>query len=326
MSKGQVKYILKKVLSLLITLYIVITINFFLFRIMPGNAVRLMFLDPRVSKENIDLMMKKFGLDKPLWMQYLIYIRETVSGNLGISFWKNEPVINIIMSRLPQTIILLTIAIIVSTSLGIILGAYSAWRKGSLTDSVILGLSLITYSIPSFWNGILLLLVFSFWLNLFPLGGTGSIGISHASLMEQILDFAWHSTLPLITLILYYLGGYVMIMRNSMLDVLSEDYIVAAYAKGLSDKRILWRHAVRNALLPVTTVTALNFGWMIAGVIEVEVVFSWPGVGRLVYDAIIQRDYPLLQGAFLIIAISVIIANFISDIIYGFLDPRIRKG
>ncbi|RLG60792.1 ABC transporter permease, partial [Candidatus Geothermarchaeota archaeon] len=136
MSKGQVKYILKKVLSLLITLYIVITINFFLFRIMPGNAVRLMFLDPRVSKENIDLMMKKFGLDKPLWMQYLIYIRETVSGNLGISFWKNEPVINIIMSRLPQTIILLTIAIIVSTSLGIILGAYSAWRKGSLTDSV----------------------------------------------------------------------------------------------------------------------------------------------------------------------------------------------
>lgn len=324
--RGTLKFLLKKTVSMLLTIYVVITINFFLFRIMPGNAINLMFLDPRVSKENIDLMMKKFGLDQPLWMQYLIYLRETLSGNLGISFWKNEPVIDIIMSRLPQTIILLGIAIIISTALGIVLGAYSAWRHGKLTDSLILGVSLTTYSIPSFWNGLLLLLIFSFWLNLFPLGGTGSIGISHASLIEQVKDFIWHATLPLITLILYYLGGYVIIMRNSMLDVLSEDYILTAYAKGLSDKKILWKHAVRNALLPVTTVTALNIGWMISGVIEVEVVFSWPGVGRLIYDAIIQRDYPLLQGAFLVIALSVIIANFIADVLYGYLDPRIRES
>jgi len=324
--KGTLRFLLKKTISMLLTIYVVITINFFLFRIMPGNAIRLMFLDPRVSKENIDLMMKKFGLDQPLWMQYFIYLRETLSGNLGISFWKNEPVIDIIMSRLPQTIILLSIAIMISTALGIILGAYSAWRHGKLTDSFILSVSLTTYSIPSFWNGLLLLLIFSFWLNIFPLGGTGSIGISHASLIEQVKDFIWHSTLPLITLILYYLGGYVIIMRNSMLDVLSEDYILTAYAKGLSEKKILWRHAVRNALLPVTTITALNIGWMISGVIEVEVVFSWPGVGRLIYDAIIQRDYPLLQGAFLVIALSVIIANFIADVLYGYLDPRIRES
>ncbi len=322
---GLKKFILKKTISTLITLFAVITINFIIFRVMPGNPVHMMFTDPRVSKENIDVMMKRFGLDKPLWMQYFIYVRELFIGNLGISFWKNVPVIDVILGRLPQTIILLSFAILLSTVAGVFLGAYAAWKRGSKIDASILTVSLVTYSVPSFWVGILLLITFSYWLGLFPLGGITTPGIASAPLLDQIIDYLWHMALPLITLFFYYTGGYVLIMRNAMLDVLGEDYITTAYAKGLKEAVIMRKHAMRNALLPVATITALNIGWMIAGVVEVEVVFAWPGLGKLMYDAIMQRDYPLLQGVFLFIAISVILANFLADVIYGYLDPRVRE-
>ena len=321
---GFKEYAIKKAVSLILTVYIIITLNFFLFRIMPGNPID-MVINPRMSLEYRDLMMKRYGLDKPLWEQYFFYVRELFRGNLGISFWKNEPVINLIIQRIPNTLILLSSSFVISAVAGVLLGALSGWKRGSKLDLFITASSLTTYTIPSFWTGLLLLLIFGYKLGMFPLGGTISPGTPPIPLL-RVKDYLWHMVLPSITLFFYYTGGYVILMRSSMLDVLAEDFIVTAWAKGLREFKIMREHAMRNALLPVVTVIAINLGWMLSGVVEIEVVFSWPGLGKLIYDAIMQRDYPLLQGAFFMIAVSVVLANFMADIIYGILDPRIRKG
>ena len=209
--------------------------------------------------------------------------------------------------------------------MGIILGAYAASKQGTKRDTFLSGLAVVSYSLPPFWIGLLFIMVFSYKLRLFPLGGYSSIGISDLPIHLQIMDVAWHLVLPTFVLILYYLGGYILIVRNSMIEILREDFIKAAMAKGLPNRVIIWNHALRNAILPVATIFAINVGWMVAGVIEVEIVFSYPGVGSLIFKAIEQRDYPLLQGAFFIIAVSVLVANFVIDLLYSLLDPRVRR-
>ncbi len=317
---------LRKLGFYLLTFFIILTVNFLIFRLMPGDPVNLMFTDPRVSKENIERVFREFGLDRPLHEQYLIYIWNVLNGNLGISFWKDEPVIDVILSRLPRTIILLSTGLSIATVLGIAIGVYAASRRGRLSDLLATSFAVVTYSLPSFWLGLLLILAFAHYIPIFPLGGFSSIGVSGEPLHIQVLDVMWHLALPTATLVLYYIGGYILITRNSMIDVLHEDFIRTAIAKGLSERRVIWGHAFRTAVLPVATVTAINIGWMVAGVIEVEIVFSYPGVGRLIYDAIIQRDYPLLQGVFMVIAVSVLLANLVIDLIYSYLDPRVRTG
>ena len=322
---GFKEYAVKKAVSLILTVYIIITLNFFLFRIMPGDPAAMMVADPRIPPEMREFVIKRFGLDKPLWEQYFIYIRELFRGNFGISFWKAEPVFSVIVKRIPNTLILLSFAFVISAVVGVLLGAVSGWRRGSKLDVFIVASSLTTYTIPSFWTGLLLLLIFGYKLGLFPLGGTISPGVPPVPLL-RFKDYLWHMVLPSITLFFYYTGGYVILMRSSMLDVLAEDFIVTAWAKGLREFKIMREHAMRNALLPVVTVIAINLGWLLSGVVEIEVVFAWPGLGKLIYDAIMQRDYPLLQGAFFMIAVSVVLANFLADLIYGVLDPRIRRG
>lgn len=318
------EYIAKKIATTTITLFLVISINFLLFRILPGDPTRLLFRDPRVSEEALISLRKKFGLDKPLWMQFVIYIQETLQGNLGWSFHYNQPVLNVVAYRIPNTLLLVGSAAILSTVVGIALGAIAGWKRGTKTDSVLFSFSLITSWLPTFWLGMVLLLIFGYWLGAFPLGGIRTPAVRFPSVFEYWADTLWHMVLPMLALFFWYVGEYVLLMRSSMLDVMTEDYMMTARAKGLRESVILRDHALRNALLPVVTLTTINLGFVVAGAIQTEIVFAWPGVGSLVYDALIMRDYPLLQGTFLILAISVIVANFIADIIYGYLDPRVR--
>ena len=218
----------------------------------------------------------------------------------------------------------------VSTLIAIIVGIYigivAASRQGKKIDVISLTLSLFTYSMPTFWLGIVLIIFFSVTLNLFPTSGMITPGKVFTGWFSQTMDMAKHLFLPALTLSLVLVGQFVLIMRNSLLDVFTEDYITTAKAKGFSEKLVIKKHAVPNAMLPMVTIIAINIGFMIAGAIQIETVFSWPGLGRLMYEALNNRDYPLLQGIFLIVSICVVLANFMADIIYGYLDPRIKSS
>ncbi len=218
---------------------------------------------------------------------------------------------------------LVVTALILSVILGTIFGAIAGWRSGTKLDTVILTISLGMYSVPTFALGIVLMLIFAFLLPVFPLGGL-STPASGFTGFKHIIDVLWHMILPALSILVFYIGEYVLLTRSALVEVLGEDYITTARAKGLKESAILKNHALRNALLPVVTITGLNLAFAIGGVIEAETVFSWPGVGRLLYDAVMKRDYPLLQGVFLLFSVAVVLANFVVDIVYGFIDPRIK--
>ncbi len=315
----------RKALAAIITIVAILCVNFLIFRIAPGDPVRMMFKDPRVSAKALALQRQKFGLDKPLTGQFISYVNQLAHGDLGISFWQRRPVTEVIAERIPATLALVITALIIAVLLGVALGAIAGWKSGTKLDTFILSASLTLYSIPTFALGIILLLVFAYSLSLFPLGGIVTPASGYEG-MAYIRDVAWHMLLPCFSIILWYIGEYVLLTRSSMMDVMGQDYIATARGKGLKESRILISHALRNALLPVVTLTGINVGFAIAGVIEAETVFSWPGVGRLVYDAVLKRDYPLLQGVFLVFAVSVVLANLVIDLIYGFIDPRIKVG
>ena len=319
------QFILKKLTGALITIVAIAIANFAIFRIAPGDPIRMMFKDPRVSAEQLQAMRVKFGLDKSIGGQFIDYVKQLLHGNLGFSFWQKRPVADVIGDRIGQTLILVVTALVIATTLGIILGAISGWRNGSKTDRTILSLSLVLYSIPTFAMGILLLLVFGFILLLFPLGGITTPASGFTGFM-YLKDVLWHMVLPAFSIVLWYVGEYILLTRSSMVEVMDQDYIITAWSKGLRESVILRKHALRNALLPVVTLSGVNFAFAIAGVIEAETVFSWPGIGRLTYDAVMKRDYPLLQGIFLLFAVSVVVANFIVDLIYTRIDPRIKTG
>ncbi len=322
-KKGFGRYIAQKIFASVITIFAIMCVNFVIFRIAPGDPIRMMFRDPRVSGEQMQLMRVKFGLDKPLGGQFLAYLKQLSRGDLGISFWQKRPVMEVIASRIPQTLLLVLTALTIAVILGTSFGAIAGWRSGTKLDTVILTISLAMYSIPTFASGIVFLLVFAFLLSVVPLGGMTTPATGFTGLREM-LDVLWHMILPATSIVIWYIGEYVLLTRSSMVEVLGQDYITTARAKGLKESAILKNHALRNALLPVVTMTGMNLAFAVGGVIEAETVFSWPGVGRLLYDAVMKRDYPLLQGIFFIFAVAIVLANFIIDMIYGFIDPRIK--
>jgi peptide/nickel transport system permease protein len=322
-AKGFVSFVISKFVAAVVTILAITCVNFVIFRMAPGDPVRMMFRDPRVSAEQMQNVREKFDLDKPLSGQFVAYVKELAKGNLGISFWQKRPVLEVIADRIPQTLILVITALVIAVVLGTLLGAMAGWRSGTHFDSIVMSVSLALYSIPTFAMGLLILLVFSFLLAIFPLGGI-STPASGFTGIRQVLDILWHMVLPAISIVFWYVGEYVLLTRSSMIDVLGKAYITTARAKGLKERVVRRGHALRNALLPVVTMTGVNFAFAIGGVIEAETVFSWPGVGRLVYDAVLKRDYPLLQGIFLVFAVSVVLFNLIVDLIYGYIDPRIK--
>ncbi len=317
-------YVLKKLFQALLTIFFVLIINYILFRVMPGDPMAMLMRNPKASAAAIEKTRSLFGLDKPWYVQFGIYLKQLFRGDLGLSFQYKKPVAQVIGTRILPTILLAGLAEIVAIIIGTLIGIVSAWKRGKRVDIISLSFSLVMYSMPTFWLGIILVSIFSVSLRLFPTTGMMTAGMSFPGWFSMAGDVIRHLILPVITLALVMIGEYALIMRNSLLDVLTEDYITTARAKGFTEKYVVRKHAVPNALLPMVTIIAINLGLVIGGTIQVETIFSWPGLGRLMYDALTNRDYPLLQGIFLLVSIAVIGANFIADIIYGYLDPRVK--
>jgi peptide/nickel transport system permease protein len=330
-------YVLRKLAFAAITLVVVVIFNFFLFRILPGDPVRMLFRNPRVTRETQALLRTQFGLDKPVWIdtdklsagdiagaldsQFTAYVSNLLQGNLGISFANRQDVGELLSERVWRTVILVfageTLAIVLGSGVGLI----AAWKRDTPIDAAALMIGLLMWALPTFFLGIILLILAR---GVLPTGGMVTPGYAEEGTAKYWLDVARHLILPTITLAVVSASGFMLIMRSAIGDVLAEDYILTAKAKGLSNLRILRDHALKNAMLPMVTIVALTLGYTVGGAIQVETVFSWPGIGRLIYDSVAKQDYPVLQGTFLLIAVSVILANLIADVLYSVLDPRVK--
>jgi len=322
---GLKEYAVRRGLQTIATFFILITVGFFLFRVMPGDPTAILLLNPRIPPETRQLLRQQLGLDKPLWLQYFYYIKNFFLGEFGYSFHTGKPVVEMIFGyRLINTLVLVGTSVVLAIAIGIALGALAALRRGTKVDVALLTFSLTFYSMPVFWLGMILLVVFAVMLNAFPVGGTVSATLEHASPLAFVVDYLWHMTLPLIALTLIQIGYNFLIVRNTLIDILTEDYITTARAKGLSERAVLFHHALRNAMLPLTTVIALQLAGIFTGAVLTETVFSWEGLGRLLYEAVDTRDYPVLQGLFALITFAFLIANYLADILYAVLDPRVR--
>ena len=318
-----------KLVGAVLSLAFMLVFNFFLFRVLPGDPAKNLTRNRLVPAEQVQALRESFGLGKPLPQQFAGYVRDTLRGDLGISYKFRRPVSDVIAERIWPTVLLLGLSTVLSTIIGLFIGIRGAWRRGSAFDRGSLAVSLALYAMPEFWLGILLLIAFGVGVGplpgLFPTGGISTPGTDMTSL-AGVLDVARHLFLPCLTLTLAYLAEYALVMRSSLLDELGEDYLVTARAKGLRDALVLRRHAVPNALLPTTTLIFLNLGFVVSGAITIETVFSWPGLGLLSYEALRTPDYPVLQGVFLLFSAAVIVANVLADLLYPYLDPRVRTG
>jgi peptide/nickel transport system permease protein len=321
------RYLLRRVSTALFTIGLIVLLNFVLFRAMPGSPERILLgRMPGVTAEVLAATRARWGLDKPLFPdQFVAYVGSTARGDLGFSYAaRGRPVTDVLAQRLGPTLLLFGLGELVAIILGLLLGAYSGWRRGGIVDYLGNGLSLILYSTPYFLLGMGLLLVFATGLGWFPTFGMVTAGATYAGPLEHLADLASHLALPLATVGLGLVGQYAILMRSSVIETLAEDYITTARAMGLREGRVLRHHALPNAMLPTVTLVAINLGYVVAGAITVEVVFNWPGLGTLTVEALSARDYPVLQGVFLLLSVAVVFANLIADLVYGYLDPRVR--
>ncbi len=330
-------YIVKKVIFAIITLVVVLVFNFFLFRVLPGDPVRLLFRNPRLTRQAQAQLRVQFGLDKPVWIdmdklragdlsgaldsQFTAYVSNLLQGDLGTSFDNREDVGQLLSERVWRTVVLVFAGEALAILIGAGVGLIAAWKRGEAIDAAALIIGLLMWALPTFFLGIILLILAR---GVLPSGGMVTPGYADEGTAAYWLDVAKHLILPTITLAVVSASGYMLIMRSSVVDVLAEDYILTAKAKGMSSLQILRDHALKNAMLPMVTIVALSLGTIVAGAIQIETVFSWPGIGRLIYDAVSKQDYPVLQGAFLLLAVSVILTNLLADIFYAVLDPRVK--
>jgi peptide/nickel transport system permease protein len=334
--RGRGGYLLRKIGWALLTIAVVITFNFVLFRVLPGDPAKSGLRDPRLSPAAVEALRERFGVDKELFLdfesgnpldtQYVAYLRALSRGDLGTSYaFRDQAVADMLGQALVNTLWLVIPSQFLSIVIGTALGLFAAWRRGRALDVASLTFSLFMWSLPTFFLGIILLVAGANWFGL-PTSGRITIGADFASFWDLAWDVGSHLLLPTLTLTLVLLGEYMLIMRSSVLDVFGEDYILTARAKGLSTYRIIRGHALRNAMLPMVTLIALNLGFTVAGAIQVEAVYSWPGLGALTVNAVADRDYPVLQGAFLLIAVAVVVANLAAELVYGVLDPRVSEA
>jgi peptide/nickel transport system permease protein len=320
------RYLGRRIAQAIVTIAAIVLLNFVLFRLMPGSPDRVLFRNPNLSPAVVAAVRARWGLDKPLIPDQLVaYVGSTLQGDLGYSFkFRGQPVTSVIAERVGPTVLLVGLGEVISAIVGIGLGAYAGWRRGGLVDRVGSAVSLILYSMPYFVIGMPLIIIFAAGLGWFPTSGMQTVGGAGQSLTDSLGDLASHLALPLATVSLGLIGQYSILMRSAIIETRNEDYITTARAKGLADGRILRAHAFPNAVLPMVTLVAINLGYVISGAITAEIVFSWPGIGTLTIAALSARDYPVLQGIFLLVAISVVVANLLADILYGILDPRVR--
>lgn len=324
------RYIVRRIIFFVITAWAALTINFILPRLMPGNPAEVMIakFQGRLNPQAINALEIAFGINvhQNMLIQYVDYLRRMISGNFGISVsFYPTTVAKVLSQAVPWTIGLFGISTVIAFLLGTILGIRTSWRRSSASSSVVVPLSLFLNSMPYFWFALVIVYVFSFKMGWFPLGGAYS---SNGSLTGFALigSILYHAILPATTIIVTAMGGWLLTMRNNMMSVLSDDFVTFARAKGLPDRVIEYKYAARNAILPSFTGFAMALGFIISGALLTEIVFSYPGVGYLLYQSVLNIDYPLMQAIFLFITIAVLGANFIADIVYIFLDPRVRTG
>jgi peptide/nickel transport system permease protein len=319
-------YIFRRFTEIILIFFVILTVLFLLFRLAPGDPVSRM-VDPNLTPEDARLLIEQLGLDLPIWQQYLVYLKNFAVGYLGISFHYGRPVFDIILDRLPNTVLLFTTSIILSAFVGVFLGKIVSWRKGEPIDTWVTIAALVCHTLFLPWVALIIIWVFAYWVGWFPLTGMISPEVwadPSAGPISKGLDVLHHMALPLITLFLIHFGSYLLVMRSSMLDTLKEDYILTARAKGLDEAAIRNRHAAPNAALPVITSVGLSLAFSINGGALTETVFTWPGLGRELVFAVSNNDYPLALAAFLLIAAVVLVANLVVDLLYAYLDPRIR--
>jgi peptide/nickel transport system permease protein len=319
------RYLGRKLGQAVVTIFAIVVLNFILFRMMPGSPERLLH-NPHLSQQQLDSLRARWGLDKPLIPDQLVaYLQATATGDLGVSIkFQNRPALEVISDFLWPTVLLIGLGEIVAIVIGLTIGAYAGWKRGGVVDKVGTGASLILYSMPYFVIGMPLIIIFAAGLHWFPTSGMSSTSISSQGFIGQLFDIGRHLVLPLATVSLGLIGSYSIIMRSAILETRSEDYMTTARAKGISDSRQLRSHAFPNALLPMVTIIAINLGYVVAGAITAEIVFNWPGLGTLTINALEERDYPVLQGIFLLLSVAVVLANLAADLLYGLLDPRVR--
>jgi len=313
-------YVIKRVAFAIVTVFVALTINFALFRLAPGTAVTNLARVPHATQELRDSLKQQFGLDKSKGEQYVIYLKQLAHGNLGVSFANQQPVSHNLWVALKNTLPMVILGTIFAVVFGTLTGVIAAWRRGTGVEAATVTSALGFYSMPTHWLGLMLVILFT---GILPTGGMTNDFLINPPFWTHVRDLASHIVLPSLTLGLVLYGEYTLIVRSAMLETLGEDYVLTARAKGLKPWTIVRKHALRNAMLPIVTLVALSLGYIVAGAILIETVFSWPGIGRAVYEAVLQRDYPMLQGAFLVLTISVVAFNLLADLFYFKLDPRI---
>lgn len=325
MKVGGLKaYILRRIFQMAVTLLALTIILFLMFRLLPGDPLT-MYLDATIPLEAQKAIKRQFGLDKPLHEQYFLYLANVAKGDFGRSFYHHAPVSELIGERLLNTVILMGTSIALAFVFGVIFGTLLAWKRGSRIEVGGLAAVLIARSAPLFWTGLVALFVFSYTLKWFPIGGMYTPGREFASVFAKFinLDFLHHLIMPSMVAAAYYLAGPTLIMRTSMLEVMREDFVEMANAKGLKESTVMFRHAMRNALLPVVTQLTLMIGFAVGGQVLIETIFRWPGMGRALVLAVQRNDYPMAQAGFFLLGVLVICLNFVTDMLYGYLDPRV---
>jgi len=315
--------LLRRILVLCASIFAIVTFNFFLFHIIPGDPVRLIARSQRLSPESVTALREAYGLDGSLLSQYLRYLSNLAHGDLGYSFTLQENVGDIVGRALWNTMILLTCSTLIVVLVGVAIGVFAGSRQGKRSDSTTVVGSLVFWSLPTFWVGMLLVFTFGVWIGGLPISGITTPNAVYGNVFQYWMDIARHLILPTITLAIVDIAFFVIITRTALVDVLGEDYMLTARGKGLPRRTMVWGHGVRNALLPVVTASVLYISALVAGAIQVEVVFSWPGMGLLTYNSVLSRDYPVLEACFLITSVAVLVANFGADLVYRRLDPRV---
>lgn len=322
----SLRYVVKRLTYSLLILLVAMTFNFFLPRLVPGNPAVTILISKYgyLNPQELKLIESQFHLNGSIWQQFQYYWISLAHGNLGISYYfYPESVGNVILQHLPWTLFLLGTASVISIFIGVFVGTYMGMRNGQFSDSFLSTLSISLFSIPYFWLGLIFQALFAVIITIFPVAQAYSYGETVGPNLPFIWSVLTHAALPLIVLVLTIFPVFALIMRNTMITTLREDYMTVAMAKGLRSWRLVKRYARKNSLLPVTTSIALQIGYIVAGAFLIEVVFSYPGIGYTLYQAVFNSDYPLIQGIFLIISASVILANFLVDILYAVLDPRV---
>jgi peptide/nickel transport system permease protein len=312
-------YLAKRLVVAFGLLLVVTTLNFAIVHLAPGGPESILLLNPRLTVEARQAMMKSWGLDKPLYEQYYIYVTGMLTGNWGVSYFYLEPAFNIVMSRVPATLLLMIPSLLLTILIGVGLGIIAARKPYSVVDRVVSSFAFFFYAMPAFWLGFLFLTIFSLYLGILPSSGITSVTETGFDLVA----FVRHLILPMASLTLVNVANFSLLVRSSLIEVLDQNYIVTARGKGLPERIIFYSHALRNGLLPTVTMIGLFVGFILTGAILTETVFSWPGLGLLTFDSVLRRDYPVVLGLFFIFSAMVIVTNLLTDIIYGLLDPRI---